>query len=532
MPIEPKSAALENVDRNDGLESLKVLPEFPMMRYQVRLFITLAFLHLPLSGWTETVAAADDDDLPGAGPHAPVAGPEAPPPPDTPPAAAEVVPARSAPDPLNLPTGEGMDPTPRAEQRDSIEALFALARIKQQTGEHREALDVWEQALDQIRQQHGHWDRRNVTALAGMGASHRDLDEYQEAIEHFGQAVYINRMNEGLHDASQLDYLNEIAEIHALRSEWQEAVQLQEYAYYVHQREHGSDSPEILPALFEMADWYQRTGAVLSARNLYEHAVSVIEQHYGDDDIRLVDPLHKLAMTYRFERYPVALTPQREESSFRVSTASTAPESEFFGDQRQALHPYGVGERALQRSVDIQLAHPDVPARERAEALIGLADWYLLFDKWNQAMDTYGQVHDLLREAGWDDDKLAAAFAEPVALEFPIPAAPSPPPWTEGVRSHEGYIDLVYDVTDRGRLRNLDIADANPEGLLDFRIRRAVRAARFRPRFEAGEPVPAAGVTYRHRFVYYTQPAEPAEEAPAEVDANGSLQETAQQDSE
>lgn len=503
-----------------------------MMRYHVRLFITLAALQLPLTGWADRIPGADGNDIPATGPHAAPAGPEAPPSPaQTPPATATDA-APSALEPLGPQPDDDMGLVQQAERRSSIEALFALARIKQQTGEYREALEVWEQALEEIRQLHGHWDRRNVTALAGMGASHRGLDQYQAAIEHFGQAVYINRMNEGLHDISQLQYLDEIAEIHALRSEWQEAVQLQEYAYYVHQREHGSDSPEILPALFEMAEWYQRTGAVLSARNLYEHAVSVIEQHYGADDIRLVDPLHKLAMTYRFERYPVAITPQRETSSFRVSSGGPPSDSEFPGDPRQSLHPYGVGERALQRSVEIQLRHPDVSAQEQAEALIGLADWYLLFDKWNQAMDTYGQVHDLLREAGWDDDKLNAAFAEPVALEFPIPAAPSPPPWTEGVRSHEGYVDLVYDVTSRGRLRNLDITDANPEGLLDFRLRRAVRAARFRPRFEAGEPVPAAGVTYRHRFVYYTQPAERAEpeEIPAETDAEGSLQETASHD--
>lgn len=502
-----------------------------MMHY-VRLFITIAALHGPLSAWADGMEGVDTDDLPGAGPHAPVAGPQAPPAPDSTPPRTEAVPDRSALHLFSLRPGEGMGQADRAEQRDSIQALFALARIKQETGEYLEALEVWEQALDEIRQHHGHWDRRNVTALAGIGASHRDLDQYQDAIEYFGQAVHINRMNEGLHDISQLDYLEQIAEIHALRSEWQEAIQLQEYTYYVHQREHGSDSPEILPALFDMADWYQRTGALLSARGLYEHAVSVIEQHYGADDIRLVDPLHKLAMTYRFERYPIASTPQQNEPSFRVSASSSQPESDFFGDQRQVLHPYGVGERALMRSVDILLRHPDTSAKERADALIGLADWYLLFDKWNQAMDTYRQVHDLLRQAGWDDEKLTEAFAEPVALEFPIPAAPSPPRTTEGVRSHEGYIDLVYDVTDRGRLRNLDITDADPEGLLDFRLRRAVRAARFRPRFEEGEPVPTAGVTFRHRFVYYTKPAEPAGGNPTEVDTDDSLQETARQDSD
>lgn len=493
-----------------------------MMRHRIHVFIALAVLLAPLIVRAETSDRLELDAMPGAGPHAPVTGPEAR---ATPEAEAD------QPDPAALelfslrPADNG-----GLESRDSIGALFALARIKQETGEYREALDVWEQALDRVRERHGRWDQRNVTALAGMAAAHRSLDQYQEAIEHFGQAVYVNRMNEGLHHSSQLRYLNQIAEIQALQGEWQEAVQLQEYAYYVRQREHGRDTPEILPALFRMAEWYQRTGALLSARSLYEHAVSIIEQHYGEDDIRLVDPLQKLAMTYRSERYPAAVTPRSEEPSFRITAGGPPPDRDFHTAQRATLNPYSVGERALVRSVDIQLRHPDVSARERAEALIGLADWYLLFDKWNQAMATYGQVKDMLREAGWDDDEVAAAFAEPVALELPIPAAPRPPPWTEGVRTHEGYVDLVYDVTDRGRLRNLDIKDADPEGLLDFRLRRSIRAARFRPRFEDGAPAATAGVTYRHRYVYYTQPAATSEEEARAGQPEEMAQDTAHHD--
>ncbi|MCC5887132.1 MAG: tetratricopeptide repeat protein [Gammaproteobacteria bacterium] len=491
-----------------------------MMRHRLQFLVTIAVLHAPFAAWAEPSASIELDELPGAGPHAPVAGPEAPP-----------APAADAPDPQALDLFGLRSNRDGLESRDGISALFALGRIKQETSEYTEALGVWQQALDQVRERHGRWDPRNVTALAGIAAAHRGLDQYQDAIEYYGQAIYINRMNEGLHHPSQLSYLNQIAEMQALLGEWQEAVQLQEYAYYVRQRQHGDDSPEILPALFRMADWYQRTGALLSARTLYERAVNIIERHYGEDDIRLVDPLQKLAMTYRLERYPVAMSTRSEEPSFRITAGGPPPDRDFHTAQRQTLNPYSVGERALVRSVRIQLEHPDASARERAEALIGLADWYLLFDKWNQAMTTYGQVHDLLREAGWDDDQVAEAFADPVALEFPIPAAPSPARWTEGIRTREGYIDLVYDVTDRGRLRNLDITDANPEGLLDFRLRRSVRAARFRPRFVDGAPAATAGVTYRHRYVYYTQPQAPAAEEADELEASGRMQETANRDS-
>ena len=52
-------------------------------------------------------------------------------------------------------------------------------------------------------------------------------------------------------------------------------------------------------------------------------------------------------------------------------------------------------------------------------------------------------------------------------------------------------------------MRRADVVAADPEGLMDFRTRKAIKAARFRPRFEAGEPVETTGVEYRHEFVYY-----------------------------
>ncbi len=468
-----------------------------MIRHQIRpaLVLMLAQGMLLPATLAASSDAADPSQPPGAGPYAPVAGPE------------------------GIASGEQMEPETEGPDRyaldlfgdarssgNSIDALFALARIKQETGEYREALSAWEQALDLVRERHGRWDQRNVTALAGLGASYRGLEDYQEALEHYGQAVYVNRMNQGLHDSSQLSYLDRITEIHALRSEWQEATQLQEYSYYVRQRELGDNSPEILPALYRMAEWYQRTGAILSARGLYERAVDIIEKHYGDDDIRLVEPLQRLAKTYRMERYPPAAAARREEPSFRITSGGPPPDRDMHMPQRHALNPYGVGERALVRSVRLQLEHPDVEIDEQVEALVELGDWYLLFDKWNQAMATYGQARELLRSSGAPEEQVEALFGEPAALVFPIPPAPNPPPWTEGIRSHEGFVDMVYDVTDRGRLRNLDITDAKPEGLLDFRLRRSVRAARFRPRFVDDQPAATEGIQYRHRFVYYTEP--------------------------
>ena len=61
---------------------------------------------------------------------------------------------------------------------------------------------------------------------------------------------------------------------------------------------------------------------------------------------------------------------------------------------------------------------------------------------------------------------------------------------------------MEYDVSDRGQVAAVRVTEANPTGLIDFRMRRYVRLARFRPRFESGKPAGALALTYRHNFTY------------------------------
>ena len=410
-------------------------------------------------------------------------------------------------DPFDLYRTADEDPVARVERE--LDRLLELGRIQERNGEYRAAARTLEEALARIREHHGIWDPRNVNALADLASVRAAMGDLGKALGLYEQAVHVNRINQGLHDPSQLDLLDAMTELHVRRDDWEQANHLQEYAYYVREREQGAGSPELVPALYRLAAWYRRTGAIFRARSLYENAVTIIENTSGPMDPRLIEALRGIAATYRMERHPeVAAARGREEPEFSITAGSTR-DPVSIRDPRMRLNPYSDGEDALVRVVEILQANPDTTSGERAEARLELADWYLLFDKWSSATETYARARQELLDAGWDPTRVERLFDQPRPLMFPLPSPPSPPSGAARLVERRGYVDLEYDVSSRGRIDRLDVTAEEPEDMMNFRIRKALRAARFRPRFVDGETVDTEGVEYRYEFVYREPAPEP-----------------------
>jgi outer membrane biosynthesis protein TonB len=62
---------------------------------------------------------------------------------------------------------------------------------------------------------------------------------------------------------------------------------------------------------------------------------------------------------------------------------------------------------------------------------------------------------------------------------------------------------MAYTVTERGQVQKLKTVASEPPDLMDFKVRKAMRHARFRPRIEAGVAVSTPNLIYRHRFQYF-----------------------------
>jgi hypothetical protein len=136
--------------------------------------------------------------------------------------------------------------------------------------------------------------------------------------------------------------------------------------------------------------------------------------------------------------------------------------------------------------------------------VLDLADWYTLFDKANRAEPLYAHAWELMTEVeGFD---VVSYFAEPELLYFPAPGNPPAPPVEKRGDRGTGYVEVAFDVTDDGYVRGLHTVGSQPDGLMDFRVRKSLRLARYRPMLVDGVPVVKEAHTYRHEFPYYPEP--------------------------
>ena len=138
-----------------------------------------------------------------------------------------------------------------------------------------------------------------------------------------------------------------------------------------------------------------------------------------------------------------------------------------------------------------------------AQSILDLADWHLLFEKTREAFPLYEIAYELME--GVEDFPLEDFFGEPKLIHYPAPIDPSAPEVPE--QTAQGLVTVQFDVTERGSPRRLTTTESVPEGMMDFRVRKSIRAARFRPVIVNGEPQPTTGYTYTHSFVYYPQVA-------------------------
>ena len=132
--------------------------------------------------------------------------------------------------------------------------------------------------------------------------------------------------------------------------------------------------------------------------------------------------------------------------------------------------------------------------------MLELGDWFLMFEKQARATSLYRRVWELLED---DQDLLAELFSAPTALYLPMPRNPRKPEGAGASKTKDGVVELSIDVDEHGFVGRIDTLRSEPAELMDFRVRRAVKRARYRPAFNGEKPQPTADVRVVHTFVYY-----------------------------
>jgi tetratricopeptide (TPR) repeat protein len=349
--------------------------------------------------------------------------------------------------------------------------------------------------LVEIERDTHRYDPALVRPLVLLGDANMGRSRYVEALQHYQRATHLARVNAGLKSLDQVPIVYREAAAYKALGEYEEANDREEYAYQILSANMGPNDLELLPALYRLAEWYLATGNAFAARGLYERAIRTYEGNGQGETAAAIPALQGLANTYRLERFP---------SGYAASQQSAAVAAEM--DQPMTVNNFPAGEAALQKVVRIRQQTPDGDPMLLVEAVLDLADWYTLFEKPQRANPLYAHAFESMGQIA-DADRVAY-FAQPRLLYVPDPGTPRRRTVGAAGDALRGFVEVGFSVTQNGYVRDLVTIGSEPPDLMDVRVRRSVRVARYRPALVDGVPVASTNQTYRHEFPYWTEPEE------------------------
>ncbi|WP_295798535.1 hypothetical protein [uncultured Microbulbifer sp.] len=367
------------------------------------------------------------------------------------------------------------------------------------------AADEYRQRIEDMEAEYGAYGAGIDEQLLGLGAALQRAGAHEEAISQFRRAMLINRVNEGLYSLNQVPMIERMIDSQIALNEWEDANDNQEYLFWLHAKNFGEKDPRMLPIINQLSSWHLQAyidekGATLfehliSATNLYALAVDIISHNFGANDLRLVDALRGLKATnYYLATY--AGEPQQAvvvNTSFNGSPMDSENRAQL---DHYRMNSFSSGKSAITRIMNVYQKNPQSPPAASAKAKVELGDWYMMFNKWHSARETYGEAYQALWDNGATNKEIDEIFGRPAAL----PALPLLDEDRE-VLAHS-YVTVSYDVTAFGKARNIKILNAAPEDKVSIRsrVRNVLKRAKFRPRFVNGEPVDTSGIVQRFVF--------------------------------
>ncbi|WP_226704856.1 hypothetical protein [Microbulbifer elongatus] len=368
------------------------------------------------------------------------------------------------------------------------------------------AADEYRQRIEDMEAEYGAYGAGIDEQLMGLASALQRSGNHEEAISEFRRAMLINRVNEGLYSLNQVPMIERMIESQIALSQWEEANDNHEYLFWLHAKNYGERDPRMLPIINQLSNWHLQAyidekGATLfehliNATNMYALAVDIISHNFGANDLRLVEALRGLKATnYYLATY--AGEPQEAiviNTSFAGSGNAT-PERRAQLDHYR-MNSFSSGKTAITKIMDVYQKNPASPPAASAKAKVELGDWYMMFNKWHSARETYGEAYQALWDNGATNQEIDEIFGRPAAL----PALPLLDEDREALAN--SYVTVSYDVTAFGKARNIQILNARPEDKVSIRsrVRNVLKRAKFRPRFENGEPVDTTGIVQRFVF--------------------------------
>lgn len=383
------------------------------------------------------------------------------------------------------------------------ETLSLLGNAHLGAGDYVSAEAAYGEALQLAEAFGGVMSAAQLDPLRGLGYTYAASGRHAEAAPLLDRALIVARRNFGLFDPGQQGVLRQLAASLTKLGRGEEAERHMLYLLRIAQQTYGRSDPKLVPTLCIVGEWYARTGNFGVARETYRRAIDIVERKLGRSNMAAVEPLQGLARTYTQELFYSTL-------GLRTSRARTSMPSEDAGAERQAINPRYLsseGEKALDHALRILDAAPNPPLEMHVETLIQAGDWRQIKHEPDEALPFYRRAAALLHShsvaaPGETErkDERSALLQFPVRLYYPAPRLAARNLTLSEELAEETFVEIEFTVTQDGSVRDARIVDSNGGGRQEAETLEAVSAARYRPRFENGEPVDTEAVKDRQVF--------------------------------
>jgi TonB family protein len=382
--------------------------------------------------------------------------------------------------------------------------LVNLGTTQYQLSDYSAAEASYLRAVKIIEQASGGFSKSLVGPLRGLGLTYLAAGQPQAAIEPLRRAVDITRKVDGLFNEGQLELLDPLVRSYSQVNQIDDAEREQIYGYRVSENRFGRNSAEVVPSLEKLARWYSDVGRNTTARQYFSRSLGILQKTLGKSDPRMISSLRGIADTYRLEYIYGPETTGDESTTAGANTGTVGGSVTTTPPSSPEYNPAGAkpdpsGETALRTALAIaEAAKPNVDTALHASILIELGDWLSLDNERRDALESYRRAWPLLKNLPPPQN---AALAEPAQILYRQPLAGYRSQHAKPENIVEGFVDVEFTVTTEGKVIGEHTVGKSASDTQEHAVLSAIRKARYRPRFEQGEPVEANAVRY-HQPVF------------------------------
>jgi len=363
--------------------------------------------------------------------------------------------------------------------------------------------------IDREQSRNGAYSASLTAPLTALGLLYEEIGDGRLAEAAIYRLLQVIRANYGLHALEQAPLIRRLIERELARGNATAAWDLEQELLALAER-HREDL-RTAGILRETAD---RRMDILRRYNAGEFPEEIVLGCYYDDVRRNPAGGPPELRCASGSRSSVRRLLAKEAQSLYAESINIIIENQDYssGTLRELLmelvqSSYRFGNQDLgRRSLQFLLAYEAMNSESwlpRIEALVGIADWDLLYSHYlgtntgDAALAGYEQAYELLEEHGIARDSIERLFSPEIPVVLPA-FVPNPLVSTPGAGS--GHIDVSFVVTRDGKSRRIEILDTSPGVTRNARkdLVETIRHSRFRPRVEDGRFSDSAPMIVRY----------------------------------